>query len=417
MSEKPAKPFSLLIKPASADCNLNCAYCFYLEKCELYSESARHRMSEVVLERLVESYMKTDQPVYSFGWQGGEPTLMGLSFFRQVIALQQKHGRPGVSVANGLQTNATLIDGPLAEHLARYRFLVGCSLDGPADVHNRYRQNRSGQPSYSMVQTGLSHLKQAGASINILTLVSRANVERAADVYHHLLAGGYTFHQYIPCVEFDDDGNLLPFSITGEEWGRFLCELFDLWYLRDIRRVSIRHFDAILSKIVDNTDTVCTIGSNCCQYFLVEYNGDIYPCDFFADRQWKLGNIMSASWEELSNSPLYQRFGEQKGRWHTRCSTCDCLDLCSGDCLKHRLYAGNVSDNLSFLCEGWQQFIRYSRERFNRIAAEIVADRRQAQAVKEADPPGSTRKRRPGRNAPCPCGSGLKYKKCCGRHA
>jgi len=409
------KNFSLLIKPASADCNLNCTYCFYLEKCELYRESAKHRMSDGVLERVIESYLKTDQSVYSFGWQGGEPTLMGLPFFEKVVALQMKHGKKGASVANGLQTNATLINPEFANHLAQYNFLLGCSLDGPAKLHDTYRTNLIGNPTHSNVIQGIEYLKSAGVSYNILVLVSRANVKHAEALYQYLVSEGHYYHQYIPCVEFDKAGNPLPFSITGEEWGQFLCEIFDVWYQKDTRLVSIRHFDALLSKILDGVDNICTLGRNCCQYFVVEYNGDIYPCDFFVDPQLKLGNIMTTNWLELINSNVYREFGSRKRVWNQSCDQCDSLDLCSGDCLKHRMYAGNTAENLSYLCAGWKQFINHSRSRLNLLAKTIEDERNRDLDPPETDQNRKIHGKRVGRNQLCPCGSGLKYKKCCGK--
>lgn len=372
-------------------------------------------MPDEVLDKLIKSYMQTDQPVYSFGWQGGEPTLMGLPFFKRVVELQQQYGRAGANVANGLQTNATLIDNSFAQHLSQYRFLIGCSLDGPADVHDLYRRNRSGQPSHGSVIKGIEALRKADASFNILVLVSQANVKKAAEIYRYLVDHGHTFHQYIPCVEFDEKGDPLPFSISAAEWGEFLCELYDVWYPNDTRRVSIRHFDAILSKIVDGEETVCTLGRNCCQYFVVEHNGDIYPCDFFVEPRLKLGNIMSASWSQLLESPLYHDFGAQKNSWNKACDSCDCLDLCAGDCLKHRLYAGNGSQNISYLCEGWQRFVRHTRAGFDQLAGEVTRAREQELAAQNSTSPTGRSRRKPGRNDSCPCGSGRKYKKCCGK--
>jgi uncharacterized protein len=406
------RPFSLLIKPASADCNLRCEYCFYLEKCHLYPDVKRHRMSDEVLEQLVKSYMATAQPNYAFAWQGGEPTLMGVEFFRKVTALQENYGHSGAVVANGLQTNATLIDDELAQHLAQYRFLLGCSLDGPEEVHDRYRLTIGGKPSHAKVVKGLETLKRHGVEFNILVLVSRANVRQAAEVYQYLIRQGLFYHQYIPCVEFDAEGNLLPFAIDGDEWGEFLCNIFNEWYPRDIQRVSVRHFDSILQKMVDGTANVCTIGRNCCQYFVVEYNGDIYPCDFFVEKPLKLGNVMDTNWDEALVSKTYRDFGAQKTQWNPECRSCDCLNYCSADCLKHRVYAGNPPQNLSMLCAGWQQFIRHTRGPFHEIAENINAQRQKEKNSMQqtASKPASI-----GRNAPCPCGSGKKHKKCCGR--
>jgi uncharacterized protein len=369
------RPFSLLVKPTSADCNLRCAYCFYLEKCALYPESRRHRMSDAVLEQMIRTYMATQQETYAFGWQGGEPTLMGLDFFRRITDLQQRHGRPGAAVANGLQTNATLIDDAMAAHFARYKFLVGCSLDGPPKLHDRFRRTIDGRPTHADVMAGIDALKRHNVEFNILVLVSQANVRHAAEVYRYLVDQGFHYHQYIPCVEVDAACAPMPFSISGREWGDFMCGIFDAWYPGDAYTVSIRHFDSYLSKLVDDQATACTLGRNCCQYFVVEHNGDIYPCDFFVEPQLKIGNVMDTTWIRAQRSPVYREFGKQKTAWNPACDTCDCLDLCVGDCLKHRLCGGNPPQHLSLLCEGNRQLIRHIRPALNTLADRVRADR------------------------------------------
>lgn len=408
------RPFTLLVKPASADCNLRCEYCFYLDKCRLYPETTRHRMSETVLEQLIKSYMATRQPIYSIGWQGGEPALMGLDFFAKVIELQKKYGRSGARVGNGVQTNATLISDEMADLFGKYHFLVGCSLDGSADIHDRYRRTIGGKLTHANVLRGIETLKRHNIEFNILILVSQANVSRAREVYRYLVAQGFSYHQYIPCVEFDENGELLPFAINGKEWGDFLCELFDQWYPTDTSSVSIRHFDSMLLKLVEGSTNICTMGRNCRQYFVVEYNGDIYPCDFFVEKSLKLGNVMNTSWEEALASQTYQEFGAQKAQWNEACEACDCLDVCAGDCLKHRTYAGKPSQNISWLCAGWKRFIRYTRTRFEKLAGKIQKQRmKQEQLFRQAKPQRKSQFASVGRNDPCPCGSGRKFKKCC----
>ena len=406
--------FSLLVKPASADCNLRCEYCFYLGKCHLYPQSPRHRMPDAVLEQMIQSYLATDQDTYAFGWQGGEPTLMGLDFFRRVTDLQQKHGKPGASVANGLQTNATLIDDDLAEHFARYRFLLGCSLDGPPEMHDRYRKTATGAPSHAAVVRGIQTLKAHAVEFNILVLVSQANVHNPTDVYRYLVDQGFLYHQYIPCVEFEADGSPAPFSISAAEWGSFLCGIFDEWHRDDTRRVSIRHFDSILSLMVDNHVTVCTLGRNCCQYFVVEHSGDIYPCDFFVDPELRLGNVMTTTWQQALESPAYREFGKQKTHWNAACTTCRHLHICSGDCLKHRPGGAGGEPTLSHLCQGWLQFFDHTEARFAALARRVREQRVAAEAAhRQALHTGA--QPTVGRNDPCPCGSGVKFKRCCGR--
>lgn len=408
------KPFSLLIKPTSADCNLRCAYCFYLPKLALYPQVKRHRMSLEVLERMVSSYMATDQPQYIFGWQGGEPTLMGLEFFQHVTRLQVKYGKPGAIVSNGLQTNATLIDDALAAHLAEYNFLVGVSIDGPEDIHDRWRTNAAGVGSHADVLRGIRALQRHGAEFNALVLVNSANVGRAAEVYHYLCDLGILFHQYIPCVEFDEHGRPLPYTITGAQWGDFLCAIFDEWISADTRRVSIRLFDAILALLVDGVRNVCHFGRNCRQYFVVEYNGDVYPCDFFVEPDLKLGNVLTHSWEQLQQSETYRRFGRQKAQWNKACNSCEFLHFCSGDCLKHRFRTNSDPRSLSWLCEGWKRFYSHSLPAFRRLAAEIAAERERELEARRQAARAQAAARGIGRNDPCPCGSGKKFKHCCG---
>ena len=404
-------PFSLLVKPAGADCNLRCAYCFYLDKAALYPDAVRHRMSDAVLDRLIASYMATDQPQYAFGWQGGEPTLMGLDFFRRVTDLQKQHGKPGAVVANGLQTNGTLLDDAFAAHLAAYQFLVGVSLDGPAELHDPNRITADGRPTHARVLAGIDCLRRNRVEFNILTLVNRLNGRRPETVYRELVAKGFLFHQYIPCVEFDARGQPLPFSVEPRQWGEFLCALFDLWHAGDTRTVSIRLFDSILVRLVEGIANVCHMGRDCRQYFLVEHNGDVYPCDFFAEPALKLGNIMETGWAELYQSPAFKAFGACKAAWNPTCDTCPWLDVCAGDCPKHRYAGARDSRRLSYLCEGWRLFYAHTLPRFQELAEAIRRERRAQNAVfQNALPHPAT-----GRNSPCPCGSGKKYKHCCGR--
>ncbi|MBD3314642.1 MAG: anaerobic sulfatase maturase [Chitinivibrionales bacterium] len=408
------KPFSLLIKPVSADCNLRCEYCFYLDHSSLYPQTKVHRMSDAVLEKMISSYMATPQPQYAFGWQGGEPTLMGVDFFKRVIELQKKHGRPGSSVANGLQTNATLIDDEMARLFAEYHFLCGVSLDGPAAIHDRFRKNGAGAGSHAQVLRGIQHLQNNGTEFNILTLVSSANVNRAREVYEYLRDRGFHYHQYIPCVEFGESGTLLPFAVDGKQWGDFLCEIFDIWYKTDTRIVSIRLFDSILTYLVDGIYNICHMGRNCNQYFVVEYNGDIYPCDFFVEKSLLIGNVADITWEQASDVKVYHTFGKQKTLWNTQCSGCAYAAYCSGDCLKHRLpQSGGDPKTLSVLCAGWKQFYAHALPGFQQLAEQIHRERSTVAAPGTSPSNNAASYANAGRNAPCPCGSGKKFKKCC----
>jgi len=365
------KPFSLLIKPAGADCNLRCRYCFYLEKGELYPETVRHRMSVETLERVVASFFQTPQGVYGFGWQGGEPTLMGLDFFKHVTAVQSSLGRTGMAVSNGLQTNGTLLDDDWAKHLAKYHFLVGVSVDGPERIHDAMRRNTGGNPTHARVMEGIKALTRHRVDFNILTLASRSNVGHPEKVYDYLCDQGFLFHQYIECVEFDGQGRLQPFAITGREWGEFLCRIFDRWIQKDTRRVSVRLFDTLLMRMVDGACNTCVAGRSCDQYFVVEHNGDIYPCDFNVTPEWRLGNVTAASWEAVQTSQRYVDFAAIKGQWDAACTACPYLGYCHGDCPKNRKGRGMASH----LCEGWRQFYAHALPRLEEIAQDIRRER------------------------------------------
>jgi len=370
-------------------------------------------MSDEVLERTVGTYMATSQPQYGFGWQGGEPTLMGLEFFRKVTETQARFGRRGALVSNGLQTNGTLLDDEFARHLAAYNFLVGISIDGPAEVHDIHRRSAGGAGSHAAVMAGLEALKRNRVEHNVLTLVSSANVRRPAETYRYLRGLGVNFHQYIECVEFDADGRLMPFAVGPEEWGEFLCGIYDEWRDGDTRKVSVRCFDSILTMLVDGCANVCKLGEDCRQYLVVEHNGDVYPCDFFVEPDLKLGNVMTHTWDEMLESPVYRRFGEMKREWNDACEVCEFRSVCAGDCQKNRYYGRRDPRQVSVLCEGWKRFFRHALPGLRELSNEIVRDRELAAA--EARRQRAQRYRADtGRNDPCPCGSGRKFKHCCG---
>ncbi len=364
---KKIKPFSLLIKPASAACNIRCEYCFYIDHLKKGDKPA---MSYETLEKMISSYMKLPLPEYSFGWQGGEPTIMGLDFFKKAIELQKKYAPQGARISNGLQTNATLIDKPMADFFAKHNFLLGVSLDGPSDIHNKFRLTMDGKPTHSKVMQGINYLRNAKAEFNILCLVNSENVSKPKELYKYYKEKNFNFLQFIPCVEYDKNGELTHYSITGKQWGEFLCEVFDIWYRKDTRKVSIRHFDSVLNYLVMGQYTECTMDKDCRQYFVVEYDGGIFPCDFFVKKELQLGNIDITSWEEALTAPVYIVFGEKKSNLNRKCISCKWLKLCHGDCQKMRGPEARP-DTLSTLCEGWQIFYSHTMERFNKLEQSI----------------------------------------------
>ena len=328
-------------------------------------------MSEEVLLRLIRTYMETPQPVYAMIWQGGEPTLMGSPFFEKVVAYQKRFGRQGARIANSLQTNAVRITDDLAAHLGRYRFLTGCSIDGPPGVHDRHRKTASGKPTHARVMEGVRTLRANRVRVNALALVSRAGVEKPLEVYRHLKDQGFAYIQFVPCVELDDAGSPLPFSVDGESWGRFMRAVFDEWHARDQARISVRLFDSVLYRLVTGKAGECRLAPRCDGYFVVEHNGDIYPCDFFVEPRWKIGNIMEMSWQEARSSETYRRFAALKGQWSEACASCEHLPLCMGDCLKYRMAQGGEPRTPSSLCSGWKAFYDATMDRFRSLAARI----------------------------------------------
>lgn len=375
-------------------------------------------MTDEILKRMISSFMALDMNQYSFGWQGGEPTLMGLDFFRQVIKYQQQFGKSGNVVSNGLQTNGVLLDDEWCRHLAKYQFLVGLSIDGPEEIHDQNRLTASSQGSHALVMKSFDALKRNHVEFNVLTLVSSSNMRKPLLIYNYLKELGVNFHQYIECIEFNQNGELEPWSVTPEAWGEFLCQIFDEWYKHDRFKVSIRLFDSILTRMVDGFSNVCAMGNDCRQYLVVEHNGNVYPCDFFVLPELKLGNIMENEWEDFINSPVYEEFGSRKSRWNEKCKTCPYLKFCAGCCPKNRLNKGVPPERLSILCKGWEMFYKHSLTRFKSLAERVIQDRQKAAMKEQAARQTGAFSQVPhnvGRNSPCPCGSGKKFKKCCGK--
>ncbi len=310
---------------------------------------------------LIEKYLKTQQNQYIFSWQGGEPLLMGLDFYKSATNLQKLFAGPGSVIGNGIQTNGYLIDDEAAEFFSEKKFLVGISLDGPEELHNRFRHIPGGDNAFSKVLSAVRILQKHNVEFNTLTVVTSAHVKKGKTVYNFLKDIGSYYHQYIPCVEYDRNGKKLPWTIDGKQWGIFLCEIFQLW-LNEKQRPSIRLFDSIISVLLGLPPGICQMEKNCCQYFVIEHNGDVYPCDFFVKDYTLLGNITKDDWQTLLDSEKYKRFGAQKTLWHSDCNRCEYLRFCAGDCQKHRL-----PGTKSVLCEGWKLFYKECLPEFKRL--------------------------------------------------
>jgi len=345
---------SLLIKPASALCNLDCSYCFYLDRdSDPYRTQPQRRMSQETLEKLVESWLAYSYPQSTFAFQGGEPTLCGPEFFARLCELQKQYGRNGQSVSNSLQTNGVLLNERWCEIFRQYNFLLGISLDGPEPVHDLHRVNKEGRGSWRHVIRAVELLQKRRVEFNALCVVSTANVERPRELYKFYKSLGIHHIQFIPLAEFDQDGNPLPFTPTPEQYGRFLCEMFGIWW-PDIKRVRIRFFDNLAESIAGVKPGACNLHESCDSYVVVEYNGDVYPCDFFVESDWKLGNIHADSWIDMARRQTRYQFAAMKGIHHAACDACEYQPICQGGCphLRRARY-GNVED-LDYYCQSYK---------------------------------------------------------------
>lgn len=345
---------SLLIKPASAVCNLDCSYCFYLDReADPYKMLPARRMSLDTLERMVDSYLFYSYPNSVFAFQGGEPTLAGLPFFEKLVEFQQQYGRDGQAVSNALQTNGILIDEHWCNLFREYHWLIGISIDGPEEVHDLYRLNKAGHGTWRKVMNAIETMQKHKADFNVLCVLNQANVEKPKEVYKFFRGLGIDYIQYIPLSEFDNEGNRLPFTITPEQYGRFMCETFDLWW-PERRKVRIRYFDNIAEALAGQRPGNCTMHETCDSYVVVEYNGDVYPCDFFVESSWKLGNVNLDSWPELARKQKRFQFAANKTLPHPACQVCEWQSLCHGGCPKHRKDPRRRFEDLDYFCAAYK---------------------------------------------------------------
>ena len=362
-------PFQLLIKPVSFDCNLRCTYCFYLRAEEVYSEESHPRMSAKVLEQMISQYMSYGFQESVFGWQGGEPTLAGLEFFKQVVQLQMTHGSSGQMVGNALQTNGVLINDEWGQFLGKYKFLIGLSLDGPQSIHDRYRKTKGGKSVWKKVMKAAEIFRKYGVQFNILCVVSKANVHRVKEVYDFFLEHDFRHLQFIPALEADTDGKRASFSVSATQYGKFLCDLFDLWK-QEPHEVFIRLFNGIISHYLGYEKGFCSMEKTCADYLLVEWNGDVYPCDFFMYEKYKLGNLLHTKLAELKQR-RDKDFGRLKAQLPIECQQCEWLELCYGGCIKDRIFPDNPHPERTYYCEGLRHFFSHANPWFKEFCAQL----------------------------------------------
>jgi uncharacterized protein len=387
-----------MTKPIGPICNLDCTYCFYLEKEKLYPGTKPGTkswvMSGEVLERYVREYVAAQpQDEVHFAWQGGEPTLLGVDFFRTVVELQQRYAN-GKTIHNALQTNGVLLDDEWGEFLAEHEFLVGVSIDGPRELHDCYRVDKGQAPTFDRVMRGIAMLKEHKVEFNTLTVVHRRNSEHPLEVYRFLKEIGTGFIQFIPIVErkaADADGNGLvlikpsfesaaevtEWSVEPEAYGRFLSRIFDEWVKKDVGRTFVQLFDVALESWMGMEASLCVFRKTCGSALAMEHTGDLYSCDHFVYPENKLGNIMETALEKLVDSPEQHAFGEAKlNSLPKMCRTCEVRFACNGECPKHRfLTTPDGETGLNYLCAGYKHFFKHVDPYMQFMAGELRAGR------------------------------------------
>jgi len=388
----PLRPFHLMAKPAGPACNLACSYCFYLSR---WDGAAVRGMDDPTLERFVSAYIAAQPgPEVTFAWQGGEPTLLGLAFFRRAVELQKRYLPAGWTLANAIQTNGTLLDEAWCTFLAAEGFLVGLSLDGPVEIHDRARLDRGGRPTARRVLAAVELLRRHRVAFNILCVVGAHNAGNALQVYRFLRRMGTSFIQFIPLVERRSSSTAHDFaaphtldqavdslSVGAEAWGRFLCTVFNEWITADVGRVFIRDFDNWLGMWTGLPSTLCVHSETCGNSLVVEADGSVYSCDHYVYPAYRLGRLGEQDLAGMVASPPQRAFGEAKrSALPATCRSCRWQRLCHGGCPKDRFPAKSGASATAHLCAGWQTFFTHAEPAFMRMA-ELLAQRQPPAAV------------------------------------
>jgi uncharacterized protein len=427
-----------MAKPTGAVCNLDCEYCFFLSKEMLYPGS-RFRMAadlqETYLRQLLEAHARAPEVVVA--WQGGEPTMMGLDFFRRAIDLERQYARPGQRILNTIQTNGTLLTDEWGEFLKASEFLVGISIDGPRAMHDAYRVDKGGKPTFDRVMAGLEVLKRHQVDWNVLTTIHAVNGDHGRAVYTFLRDElGAGFIQYIPIIErtteatlpiadagwghgvkgrplYIQEGNLVTHRSVGPaQYGRFLIDVFEEWVRRDIGTVYVQMFDTALANWHGEGGGMCVHAKTCGSQLALEHTGDLYSCDHYVEPGYLLGNINDKHMLELIASPAQRKFGQDKHDTLTQyCRDCDIRFACHGGCPKDRFATSPYGEpGQHYLCPGYKDFFHHIAKPMDTMAALLRAGKAPAELMALYAAQDSRR----GRNDPCPCGNGRKWKRCHG---
>jgi uncharacterized protein len=451
----PPAAFHIMTKPIGPVCNLDCKYCFYLEKESLYPNKSNWRMSDQVLESYISQYIQSQEvPEISFAWQGGEPTLMGLKFFERIVELQAKYCPPGKRITNAVQTNGTLLDDDWCRFFAQHKFLIGLSIDGPRELHDRYRVDKGGKPSFDCVMAGLELMKKHNVEFNTLTVLHKYNARAPLDVYRFLRKHGSGFMQFIPLVErlgpapghlseppilskslpvlgavpnqqpaIPDPQSVIPvtpWTVQPEDFGQFMIAVFDEWVRHDVGKVFVQLFEVQLGIWMGMPSSLCVFAETCGRAMALEHNGDLYSCDHYVYPRYHQGNITQQPLRQIAFLPQQEQFGNNKRDALPKyCRECDVRFACNGECPKHRfLTTTDGEPGLNWLCAGYKMFFHHVDPYMTALGRIVRSGQPAAQIMAMVAQDDARRKRQTamqtvGRNDPCPCGSGKKYKRCC----
>lgn len=419
--------FHVMLKPRGAICNLDCQYCYFLSK-EMMYPGSRFRMADELLETYTKQYIDAQRvPEVTFAWQGGEPTLMGLDFFKRAVELQQHYRKPGLRIHNAFQTNGVLLDDDWCRFFHQHNFLIGLSVDGPKYLHDAYRVDKGGRPTFDRVMAGLALLKKHRVEFNILTTVHAANAEHGLEVYRCLRDEvGTQFMQFIPIVEranetgYQEGDQITARSVTAAQYGRFLISIFDEWVRRDVGRVFVQIFDVALAAWVGERPGLCVFEETCGLALAMEHNGDLFACDHFVEPNYRLGNIQEIPLIDMVASAAQRQFGlDKRDKLPRYCRECEVRFVCNGGCPKDRFITTPDGEaGLNYLCAGLRAFFNHIDRPMRFMASELDAGRPPANIMKLLAQEAHALQQRfaaVGRNDPCPCGSGRKFKACHGK--
>jgi uncharacterized protein len=375
MAQKHRPLTSVLVKPSGPDCNLGCTYCFYLDKEKLFPESKTLRMSPEVQEELIRQVMQQSGDTVSIAWQGGEPALMGLDFYKKAIELEQKYGH-GQSVGNGFQTNGTLLSREWTRFFKKYDWLIGLSLDGPEHIHDKYRLDKGLHKTWQKVEDVAKMLLEEGVAVNAMCCITDYSADFAEELYNYYKSIGLTWMQFIPVVETDPDdpSRAAPYSLTDEKYSRFLISLFDLW-IADFKdgqpTTSVRHFESVFYSYVGLEAPECALMKECGPYVVVEHNGNVYSCDFFVEPRHRLGNIRHDKIINMLNSKKQDDFGKAKTLLPRKCKFCPWYMKCFGGCTKDRIRDPRDQRQPRF-CKAYIMFFEHADQKLRSIAAQWI---------------------------------------------